>query len=179
MSNMGVAGWIAAHWLSLVQTGAVTVALLFGGLAFAMDARTRKADNLIRLSERHLKLWERLYTNPQLSRILDPGADVARQPVSREEELFMIFVFLHLSDTYHIIQAGLFPKSDGLREDVHRFFSLPIPRAVWRKLRDLQDKPFARFVEQCWPEPGTGEHRRHAASAAPPPPGSPARHTRG
>jgi hypothetical protein len=143
---------IGAHWFALVQTGAVTAALLFAGLAFVLDVRGRRASNLIRLSERHRDLWERLYTNPQLGRILDPDADVARTPVTPEEELFMIFVFLHLSDTWHVIKAGFFEKPDGLREDIRRFFSLPIPRTVWRKVRDLQDKPFARFVEDCWPK---------------------------
>ena len=77
--------------------------------------------------------------------------------MTAEEELFMIFVFLHLSDTYYVIKAGLFEKPAGLRKDIRRFFSLPIPRAVWERIRDLQEKPFVRFVETCWPEADSGQ----------------------
>ncbi len=159
MRAMGIIAWVEHHWFPLVQTGAVTVTLLFTGLAFTLDVKARRAANLIRLSERHRNLWERIYTDPRLVRILDPDADVARTPVAPEEELFMIFVILHLSDTYQVIRAGFFQKPEGLREDIRRFFSLPIPRAVWRTVRDLQDKPFARFVEACWPEGGPAQDR--------------------
>ena len=149
---METVAWLARHWFPLLQTGAVAAALMFAGLAFVLDVRTRRASNLIRLSERHRDLWERLYTNPKLTRILDPDADVRRTPVTAEEEVFVLFVFLHLSDTWHVMKAGLFEKPDGLREDIRRFFSLPVPRAVWHTVRSLQDKAFARFVEACWPD---------------------------
>ena len=113
MASMGFTSW--ADWLPLLGTGAATAALVFAGLGFVLDVRARRATNLMRLSERHSNLWERLYTDARLAWVLDPEADPARTPVTTEEELFMIFVFLHLSDTYHVIKAGLFEKPDRWR----------------------------------------------------------------
>lgn len=84
---------------------------------------------------------------PELTRILDPSADTTKPPVTVEEERFVIFLILHLSDTYYATRAGFYQKLPGLRKDIERFFSLPIPRAVWGKIKDLQDESFVRFVE--------------------------------
>src|SRR6266478_2705466 len=140
------------NWLGVLQTVGVAGALLFTGFALLLDARSRRAGNLIRLTDRHRDLWERMYTEPHLSRILDPNADLTKRPVTPEEEMFTIFIILHLSDNYFVIKAGFFPKPRGLRKDIRSFLSLPIPSSVWRKVRDLQDDPFAEFVEKCWPE---------------------------
>ena len=35
-----------------------------------------------------------------------------------------------------------------IHKDIERFFSLPIPRAVWEKVKDFQEEPFVRFVEK-------------------------------
>jgi hypothetical protein len=70
--------------------------------------------------------------------------------VTAEEEMFVIFLILHLSNTYYAMRAGFFPKLHGLRRDIESFFSLPIPRAVWTKVKDLQEEPFVRFVERSF-----------------------------
>lgn len=36
-----------------------------------------------------------------------------------------------------------------MRWDVAWFFSLPIPKAVWEKLKPLQDEEFVAYVEEC------------------------------
>src|SRR5690349_8307397 len=130
--------WIGQHWFGLLQTGGVTASLVFTGFALLLDARSRRAGNLILLTERHRNLWERMYTCPELARILDPAADVKRAPATAEEELFVIFVILHLNDSYYVVQASLFEKPRGLRKDIRLFFSLPIPRMVWKSVRDMQ-----------------------------------------
>ena len=93
-----------------------------------------------------------MYSQPELARILDPGADLARMEVTVQEEMFVIFIILHLSSTYYGIRSGLFQKPHGLRKDIERFFSLPIPRAVWDKVKTLQDAPFVNFVHQSYPD---------------------------
>jgi len=37
---------------------------------------------------------------------------------------------------------------DGLGRDITWFFSLPIQRTVWGKLKPVQDGDFVRFVER-------------------------------
>lgn len=34
---------------------------------------------------------------------------------------------------------------EGLRQDIGEFFSLPIPRAIWEKIKSLQNEDFVRF----------------------------------
>jgi len=150
---MALNGWIASNWIDVLQTVGIVGGLLLTSIALLLDARFRRVGNLVRLTEQHRELWERMYTRPQLVRILDPGADPERVPVTADEELFVIFIVLHLSNTYYAIRAGFFQKPHGLRKDIERFFSLPIPRVVWDRVRDLQDRPFVKFVESCFPEP--------------------------
>jgi hypothetical protein len=147
---MGFNEWIEQNWLALIQTGALAGGLLFTGIAVLLDARARRVGNLIQLTQQHRDLWERLYMQPELARILDPDTDPARQPVTPQEETFVIFLILHLSNTYYAMRAGFFQKLRGLRKDIERFFSLPIPRAVWEKVKDLQEESFVQFVEESF-----------------------------
>ena len=147
---MGFNEWIGQNWLPLIQTGALAGGLLFTGIAVLLDARARRVGNLIQLTQQHRDLWERLYMQPELTRILAPAADPSKQPVTAQEETFVIFLILHLSNTYYAMRAGFFQKLRGLRKDVERFLSLPIPRAVWEKVKDLQEESFVQFVEESF-----------------------------
>ena len=141
------------NWSVIVQTGGIVGALLLVSITLLLDARARRIGNLIQLTHQHRELWERMYTRPQLARILDPDANTVKLPITADEELFVIFVILHLSNTYYAMRAGFYPKPHGLRKDIQLFFSLPIPRSVWEKVKELQDEPFVRFVESCLPQP--------------------------
>ena len=144
---MGFNEWLGQNWLALIQTGALAGGLLFTGIAVLLDARARRVGNLIQLTQQHRDLWERLYMQSELARILDPAADTSKSPVTVKEETFVIFLILHLNNTYYATRAGFYQKLPGLRKDIERFFTLPIPRAVWGKVKDLQDESFVRFVE--------------------------------
>jgi len=142
-----------SNWSVIVQTGGIVGALLLVSIALLLDARARRIGNLIQLTQQHRELWERMYMRPQLARILDSDADTVKLPITADEELFVIFLILHLSNTYYAMRAGFYPKPHGLRKDIQLFFSLPIPRSVWEKVKELQDEPFVRFVESCLPQP--------------------------
>src|ERR1039457_2944601 len=159
---MGFNEWIGHNWLALIQTCALAGGLLFTSIAVLLDARARRVGNLIQLPQQHRDLWERLYIQPDLARILDPAADPVRSPVTAEEEMFVIFLILHLSNTYYAMRAGFFQKLHGLRKDIERVFSLPIPRAVWEKVKDLQDESFVRFVERSFTD--TDQSTGHESS---------------
>jgi len=152
---MGFNEWVGYNWLALLQTGTVAGGLLLVGFAILLDSRARRVGNLIQLTQQHRDLWERLYTQPELAHILDPAADPAQTPVTAEEELFVIFLILHLSSTYYAMRVGFFQKLRGLRKDIEQLFSLPIPRAVWDKVKDLQDEPFVKFVERSIADPSS------------------------
>jgi len=147
---MGINEWIGHNWIALIQTVALAGGLLFTGVAVLLDARARRVGNLIQLTQQHRDLWERLYIQPELARILDSAANPAQSPVTAEEEMFVIFLILHLSNTYYAMRSGFFHKLHGVRKDIEQFFSLPIPHAVWEKVKDLQDESFVHFVEQSF-----------------------------
>jgi hypothetical protein len=148
---MTLTDWMSHNWFALVQTGAVAAGLLLTGTAILLEARARRVGNLIQLTQQHRDLWERMYAQPELSRILNPSPDLDKMGVTAEEEIFVIFIILHLASTYYAMRSGFFQKPHGLRKDIERFFSLPIPRAVWEKVKELQDAPFVKFVEKCYP----------------------------
>lgn len=141
--------WLGHNWFALVQTGGIVSALAFAGVGFFLDARARRVGNLIKLTDRHRSLWERMYSDPKLARILDPAASPERIPVTAKEELFIIFLILHLANTYYTVRSGFLKQPEGLARDIQLFFSLPIPRVVWHRVHDLQDRQFVRFVENC------------------------------
>src|SRR5882762_9675278 len=75
---MALTNWISHNWFALVQTGATASGLLLTGVAVLLEARARRVGNLIQLTQQHRDLWERMYSQPELARILDPSADLTR-----------------------------------------------------------------------------------------------------
>src|SRR5215208_6415648 len=117
---MAFLNWIGHNWFALVQTGMVAAGLLLIGIALLLNARARRVANLIQLTQQHRDLWERMYSRPELERILDPAADLANVGVTAGEEMFVIFIILHLSSTYYGMRSGFFQKPHGLRKDIER-----------------------------------------------------------
>ena len=71
------------------------------------------------------------------------------KPITREEEIFVNTVVLHISSVFYATRDDLIIKQEGLRRDVSWFFSFPIPIAVWQKSKVVQNDDFVRFIEQC------------------------------
>lgn len=143
--------WLDRNWFALAQTGILASGLFLLSFASWFEARARRITNLIKLTQQHRDLWERMYSQPELTRILDPKPDLARTGITPEEQMFVVFIILHLNTTYFATRAGLFEKQDSVGKDIERFFSLPIPRAIWDKVKVLQEPPFAKFVERHLP----------------------------
>lgn len=146
---MEVLHWIGGHWLDLVQTAGIMAGLYFTARAFHLDIKTRRADHLIEITKQHREIWTELYRRPELSRVRETTADLHREPITAEEELFIGLLILHLNASYHAIKESVFAKPEGLRADIQRFFSLPLANLVWEKMKNLQDADFVRFVEDC------------------------------
>jgi hypothetical protein len=79
--------------------------------------------------------------------VIDPTADVAKQPVTPQEELFVGQVISHINSVFYATNDDLVIEWEGLRRDVAQFLSLPIPKAVWTKSQLLQNRDFAAFIE--------------------------------
>lgn len=148
MGDMGSLHWLTENWFTLLNAVGVIGGLFFTGHSLRSETKTRRIANLLSLTQGHRDIWKQVFTHPQLSRILDPNADIS-SPVTREEEIFVNLVIQHLSVVFHAMRDELTIKPEGLRRDVAFYFSLPIPHAVWEKLKVLQNDKFIAFVEQC------------------------------
>jgi len=126
-----------------------SLGLLFTGYSLRSETKTRRIANLLTLTRNHRDIWTELYRNPRLARVLDANTDPTRQPIQRDEEIFVNLVIQHLNSAYYAMRDELAIKPEGLRRDVRQFFALPIPRVVWTELKALQDDRFVAFVEAC------------------------------
>lgn len=144
---MGYQLWITEHWFDLLQTLGIVGSLLLAAYATRKDERARRIGNSIAISEQYRQIWKELYDRPKLSRALDKDVDLEKKPISGQEELFVTMLISHLSTVFRAMKHGEFVKLEGLQNDVREFFALPIPKAVWEKLRPFQDANFAKFIE--------------------------------
>jgi len=147
---MGVWSWISDNWFSLLQSGGIIASVLFTALVVRRDMSERRFANHILVTEQHRSIWKELYARPELGRVVDPKAKIAGHPITQHEELFLTFIILHLSTVHRAMKNGLVPRMGGVREDIRSFFTLPLPQAVWQKLKPMQDEEFVQFVEESW-----------------------------
>lgn len=146
---MGSLHWLTENWFTLLNAAGIVGSLLFTGSSFHSEAKTRRVANLIALTQSHRDIWKELFRYPRIGRVLQLSADTAQEPVTQEEEIFVNLVIQHLNVVFHAMQGDLTIRPEGLRRDVAWFFSLPIPLAVWDKVRVLQNDRFVAYVEHC------------------------------
>lgn len=146
---MGIWPWVAENWFNLLSSVLMAGGLWFTGYSLHEEAKARRVGNLFAAIGNHRELWSDFYRQPNLARVLDASADLTRHPATREEEGFVKLVIQHLNGVYQAMQNGLVIKPEGIRRDVYSFFSLPIPSAVWDKVKALQNEDFVSFVEMC------------------------------
>lgn len=147
---MGFFEWVSHNWFSLLQSAGIIGSLLFTGISLRVDSKERRASHELAITEAHRELWANIYKRPGLSRVLDPNADLSRHPVTREEEMFILLLVVHLNTALELLKPGRFAKPDeGLRKDIRWFFQLPVPQFVWEQTKVRQKGEFVRFVESC------------------------------
>jgi len=139
--------WIGEHWFDLLQTVGIVGGLLFTAYTIRKDDQSRKIANLIAIKQQYRDIWQEFYNRPQLGRVLKKGVDLTTQPISPEESLFVRLLILHLDSVHRAMKADMFVSLEGLQADIREFFSSPITKAVWEKMRPLQDLDFVCFVE--------------------------------
>lgn len=146
---MGTSSVGPQDWFVLLQSIGIIAGLLFTAFSRREETNSRRVSNLLTITEHHRELWSQIYGRPELKRVLDEHVDLQIVEVTAEEEIFANFLIFHLHGVFYARKAGLVLKLEGLRQDVRRFFALPIPRAVWKKTKGLQNDEFVQFVESC------------------------------
>lgn len=146
---MGGLHWIAENWIGVLNAVGVIGGLLFTAFSIRADARARRVGNLLTITANHREIWLELYHRPELARVLDRSVNLGEKPIEREEEIFVVFLILHSYSVFQAMKDGLFVKLKGLSKDIGWLFSLPIPDAIWQKMKALQNDDFVKFVEDC------------------------------
>jgi hypothetical protein len=147
MRFMGAVGWVSTNWFELLQSIGIVTGLLLTAYARRMDATARKISNFLAITERHQALWNQMHERPELDRILDEKATLDKTPVSFQEQRFVTLVAIHVDSVHRAMKSKMFPKMEGWQKDVKEFFSLPIPRVIWAKVKHLHNRDFVEFVE--------------------------------
>ncbi len=141
--------WILENWFTVLSAVGVIGGLFFTAFSLRSETKTRKISNLIAMTANHREVWKELFHRPELARVVDSSADVTKQMITSDEEAFVNMVVIHTSSVYEALKDELLIKQEGLRRDVGLFFSLPIPRAIWERIKVVQNEDFVAFVETC------------------------------
>lgn len=141
--------WFAQHSFDLAGQFVATATLLFAAHTFHKDEKARRISNLLAIQQEYSDIWHAQYDRPELARVVEPGADLKRHPVTAQEELFVRTLIFHLDNVRRAVQTNVLVSLPGVRKDVREFFTLPIPRAVWETHKDFQSDELTAFVESC------------------------------
>ena len=144
--------WVFEHGAAFIQSAGIILGLLFTGAALRAETRSRQIENLIRITEGHRAIWTYFDERPELHRLFQHQVDLKQHPLTAEEIRFVQFLINHLLLTFRAQQRGLYGSPERLKDDVRSFFSLPIPKAAWEKVRRYQDADFQIFILETLPE---------------------------
>lgn len=118
---MGAWAWLGQSWFPLAETLAILAGLLFTDATVRQDTRERHLANLVALTGQHRDIWKALYERPGLARLLSTAANPKREPLTRQEELFVTLLVLHLGTVPRAVKHGLVSPM-GVQQDIRWFF---------------------------------------------------------
>jgi hypothetical protein len=151
---MGVGEWISQNWFEIITSFCAIAGLWFSAFAIRKNAqaqeeetKARRVSNFIAITANFRETWKEFFHTSALARVIDPSADVTKQPVSPEEELFVGLVISQMRIVFYATNDELLIKLEGSSRDIAQFLSLPVPKAVWNATKMLQNHDFAAFVE--------------------------------
>lgn len=142
--------WLIENWFDCLSAFGIVASLLFTATSLRSETKTRRIANLLAITANHREIWRHFLDHtPELARVLDQSADLKKQPVTQAEEIFVNLVVLHVSSVFYAMNDELVIKVEGFRCDIAQFFSAPIPAAIWKKMKHLQNDQLVAFIELC------------------------------
>lgn len=143
----GMVQWLAQNWFNLFSSVGIIAGLWFTAFSLRSETRTRRVANLLTITANHREIWNEFLKNEKLARVRDAAADIRTQPITDAERVFVNLVIQHVNSVFYAMTDQLVVEYEGLRRDIAEFFSLPIPKAVWTRVKLLQNQDFAAFIE--------------------------------
>lgn len=138
---------IIENALPFLESAGIIGGLFFTGWSLWIDAKVRRVQNLLTLTANHRDIWSELYRNPLLKRVIDPNANLEKQPITIQEHLFTRSLLLHLSASFQASKVGMFSNPQNLHRDIRSFLRQPIPREVWSQTKANHDSDYVEFVD--------------------------------
>jgi len=146
---MEIGGWVSQNWFNLFSVIGIIAGLWFTAFSLRSETKTRRIANLLTITANHREIWKEFLNNQKAARVRDAAADTVKQPVTDAERVFVTLVILHINSVYYAMSDQLVVKYEGLHRDIAQFFSLPIPQAVWDRMKVFQNDALVRFIEEC------------------------------
>ena len=144
-----MAEWLVENWFNLFSSLGIIGGLWFTAVSLRSETKTRRIANLLTITANYREIWKEFFHSPELTRVIDPAADVSKQSVTPQEELFVGLIISHINSVFYATNDELVVEWEGLRRDIGQFLSLPIPKAVWIKTKLLQNQDFAAFIDSA------------------------------
>jgi len=144
----GVTAFITRNWLEILQSVGIIGGLFTTAYTLRTEGNARRIENLFTVTKNHREIWSELLAKPELSRVLRAKVDLKKEPITEAEELFVLFLTLHLATSFKAKKHGMYFAEHGLVRDMQEFFVLPIPSKIWKKIRRYQQPDFVSFVEK-------------------------------
>ncbi len=138
--------WLAENWLEVVQTAAVLSGLAVAVSTLKLDVGVRKTEFVLKMNEAHRNIWDKLIDRPELSRVLDPAADIVSSPATVQESRFVQSAILHIATVLQAVAEGAYDPGPGMDEDIREFLALPIPRSIAESILPFQSEGFQAYL---------------------------------
>ncbi|HUZ08189.1 MAG TPA: hypothetical protein VMV89_11970 [Candidatus Paceibacterota bacterium] len=73
-----MAQWLAENWFNLFSSLGIIGGLCFTVVSLRSETKTRRIANLLTVTANYREIWKEFFHSPELTRVIDPKADVAK-----------------------------------------------------------------------------------------------------
>jgi len=138
--------FLQQNWFNFIQTIFLLLGFYLAYITYKDDKHSQQLNHLLSLNRNHQKIWNEVAQNTKLLKSLN-RKPTKKKPITTDEYYFVRQLVFHLYTTYSAIQLGQMEFNKGIENDIRDYFSRPIPRQIWKELRDYQDDEFVVFIE--------------------------------
>jgi hypothetical protein len=79
--------WLSQNWFDFFSVVGIVAGLWYTAFSLRSQTKTQQVANLLTITSNHREIWKEFFHNPDLARVLNPAADLAKCPVTHSEEI--------------------------------------------------------------------------------------------